>query len=622
MKISHKTLSIALCILMMISVFADNTASAASSTRYAVTEVDITRFTESETILAGLQKVITDYPVAFTKDGKTCSKSHSGGEDNCLWFTPHQNYSKHNSRSTQCFGYANYVYETIFGEYWGFSQYFSSDNTLGSTTTGEKVRSEFERLGVSLGTIVRSFGANHSFVVLDHDEDGVWIIHANYAGSNYGGCNTSIYYYPWSTFAKAYGQLGYIIIPDSICEKCTYTLESFPVCTVCTHRIGIYEDMYASYTVTSDTPEYFIPFEGGQTEEMYTTDSEVIITGLFNVNETAWAITEDGKYIMAENILFSDYLPSMTLSGAKYPDDYIVKGKSFWLQGTLSSKNKISSLTLQILNEAGEVIDKNTITPDMMRVNVADADNLKFSRLGKGYYTFRLIAADAAEEKEFISSPFRVISDTTIKEAFPDKIFRQYVKTEIIGESSTGDSGYADLYDDIFSKVTEIDVSALGISTLGEIHRFENLISLDASYNHMTELDLSKLIFLETVDVSSQSVGRQAEYSHDDGRYSLTVGNADIVYYSRPCEFPRKEVVEVQIGYGDILMDITVDVTADTDVLSDVNGDGCVNSDDLSAVLCEYGTEVTGVADVTYDGKVNKDDLSKILGMYGKKFTE
>ena len=53
-----------------------------------------------------------------------------------------------------------------------------------------------------------------------------------------------------------------------------------------------------------------------------------------------------------------------------------------------------------------------------------------------------------------------------------------------------------------------------------------------------------------------------------------------------------------------------------------MNGDGCVNSDDLSAVLCEYGTEVTGVADVTYDGKVNKDDLSKILGMYGKKFTE
>ena len=618
MKNLHKKTAIFIVAFLILMMFPTN-IFAASITRYTLPEVDFTHFTSSENLLSGLKKIATEYPTAFTKSGEVCSKSHKNGEDNCMWFTPHQNYAKHNTRATQCFGYANYVYETLFGKYWDFKQYFTSDGTLASMNTGEKARREFERLGVSFGTIIRSTSAGHSYVILDYDEENVWIIHANYGGSNYGGCNTSVYRYTWSAYANAYKEVSYVIIPDSVCERCSYTIESFPECIVCGHRIGLDNDMYASYMAEGETVEYFIPFEGGQTEEIYSAGTEFIITGLFSINESPWAVTDYGMYIPAENLTFMEYLPSMEAEKLEYPDDYIVKGKSFWLKGNITSKNIITSLTVEILNQQGEAIDHNTITLNNLTASVAAADNLKFSKLSEGYYTFRLSATDASETKIFAENPFRVISDTTLKEAFPDKIFRQYVKEEIIKDEKLSDNAYADLYDDVFENVTEIDVSGMGISSVGEIHRFANLENLNVSDNHITSIDLSENKSLTHVDVSDQSVERSAEYSYKDDMFILALGETE-VRYPRPDIFPKEDTVYISSGFGDVNMDINVKVTADMSVLCDADNDGIVNSDDLSGVLYYYGITDQSRYDVTFDGVVDKADVSAVLGTYGKEF--
>ncbi len=617
MKRIYRFLSLVMAFFVLFTVVPPLKVTAAEYKRYSLSDITPDMFTSSEVLIDGLNKVLTEYPVAFTKSGEVCSKSHTGGESNCLWFTPHQNYEKHSSRAIQCFGYANYVYETIFGQYWDHEQYFSDDGTLGSMNTGAKARSEFERLGVSFGTIMRSYSAGHSFVILDWDEEGVWIIHANYAGSRYGGCNTSVYYYTWDGFSDAYDKVGYIIIPASICEKCVYTEESFPVCTVCEHRLKITDNIYANYTVTTDSNEYFLPLEGMVSEEIITAGTDLIITSVFDVNSVTFARTEDGRYVECGKLEFTGYLPSMEVKNAEYPDEYIVSGKSFWLDGKVVSKNAVTSLTLEILNSDGNIIDENTITPNRLSVSIGDADNLQFSKLKKGYYTFRLTASDLAEEgKVLIESPFRVISSKTVKDAFGDKIFRQYLLSEILKDATEKD--YVDLYDEVLSKVSTIDITDKGISSLGEIGRFTGLTTLLASHNHIKAIDLSNNTALTDCDLSDQSVVITGEYIYSSAIIKARLDDENVFTYSRPAVFPKEETLMLPSGFGDMEYELNVTVEVNKRSACDINGDGVINSDDLSMVLASYGRNCLTHEDLTFDGKVDAEDISLIITYFGK----
>ncbi len=620
MKKSYRFVCLLMALFILFAPFSSYEVHAASSKRYSLSEVSSEQFTSSEVLKAGLDTVLEEYPKAFTKNGEVCSKSHSSGEDNCLWFTPHQSYSKHNSKAIQCFGFANYVYETIFGEYWDFEQYFADNGTLGSTTSASKVRSEFERLGVAFGTICRSTSAGHSFVVLSYDEDGIWIIHANYAGSKYGGCNTSVYYYTWAGFADAYGKIAYIIIPASICDKCVYTEESFPFCTVCSHRLNTNDNIYASYSSLADTNEHFLPLDGMTTEEIIPVGTDLKITSIFDVNEVTWAKTEDGKFVKCESLQFGGYLPSMEVKDGVYPDEYIVSGKSFWLDGTVVSKNTVISLTVEILNDEGEVIDANTISPNKLKAPVEDADDLQFSKLTKGNYSFRLTATDLAEEgKVLVLSPFRVISSKTISKAYPDKIFRQYLKSEILLDEKIKDDDYIDLYDDILSEVTVISVPSMGIASLGEIERFISLTELQASDNHITFTDLSQNEKLSTVDLSHQTAVLNTKYDHSSQTLDAYSDGEKLFTYSRPDKFPKEETVTLPTGKEGVNLEIVFTVNADNEALCDATGDGVVNSEDLSLVLMNYSLKSNSHADVTFDGVVDSEDISRVITYYGSR---
>jgi len=226
-----------------------------------------------------------------------------------------------------------------------------------------------------------------------------------------------------------------------------------------------------------------------------------------------------------------------------------------------------------------------------------------------------LAAKDLSEEKVLIESPFRVISSTTLKKAFPDENFRKYVKEMILGDAEMKDGSYVDLYDDMWGKVTEIDVSGMGISSLRGIEYFPALTSLDASENHITTLDLSGFEKLQTVNVSGQTVDITAAYDREKALFTVST---DILYkeYPRGTIFPLTEEIQTDINFNEMKMDVTFNVSADIGSLSDVNGDGKVNSDDLSYVLCYYGMESSSHEDVNYDGKVNQEDISLLLGNY------
>jgi hypothetical protein len=65
------------------------------------------------------------------------------------------------------------------------------------------------------------------------------------------------------------------------------------------------------------------------------------------------------------------------------------------------------------------------------------------------------------------------------------------------------------------------------------------------------------------------------------------------------------------------LSPIIREISVESGLTGDLNGDGCVDLSDLALLLAEYGCVTECTADLDDDGDVDLSDLSALLAMYG-----
>ncbi len=148
-----------------------------------------------------------------------------------------------------------------------------------------------------------------------------------------------------------------------------------------------------------------------------------------------FAILPDGQYVfrmVATNSHASDrtvvevpftVLPSgaetMTLSGANFPT-YLIKGASYSLNGIISSTSNITSVTVAVLNAAGNKVIGKTVSPNASVYSIRNVDKyITFGDLAVGSYVYRITATNATSaNKVLLNVTFKVV--TAVSQSYRD----------------------------------------------------------------------------------------------------------------------------------------------------------------------------------------------------------
>lgn len=87
----------------------------------------------------------------------------------------------------------------------------------------------------------------------------------------------------------------------------------------------------------------------------------------------------------------------------------IKKGKGFSIKGKIKSNKKIKKVKVQVLDTAGNVKLKASAKPKSKSYQIKKLDKkIKFGKLAKGQYIYRVIATDSARTKTLINKNFTV----------------------------------------------------------------------------------------------------------------------------------------------------------------------------------------------------------------------
>ena len=87
----------------------------------------------------------------------------------------------------------------------------------------------------------------------------------------------------------------------------------------------------------------------------------------------------------------------------------IKKGKGFTIKGTVKSNKKIKKVTVRILDGNGNKVVSVTKKPKSKSYNIRKLNSkFKFGKLGKGLYSFQVIATDSVQELVLVNKPFVV----------------------------------------------------------------------------------------------------------------------------------------------------------------------------------------------------------------------
>ena len=87
----------------------------------------------------------------------------------------------------------------------------------------------------------------------------------------------------------------------------------------------------------------------------------------------------------------------------------IKKGKGFTIKGTVKSNKKINKVTVRILDGNGNKVVSVTKKPKSKSYNIRKLNSkFKFGKLGKGLYSFQVIATDSVQKLVLVNKPFVV----------------------------------------------------------------------------------------------------------------------------------------------------------------------------------------------------------------------
>lgn len=107
---------------------------------------------------------------------------------------------------------------------------------------------------------------------------------------------------------------------------------------------------------------------------------------------------------------------SITISGATKPSTLTV-GDIFYVRGTITSTNKLTSVTGGVYTTSGTVKFAKTVNPNAATYNLAGIDNyMTFDTLGAGTYIYKITAKDSAGySKTLVNVTFTVQEQTVTK---------------------------------------------------------------------------------------------------------------------------------------------------------------------------------------------------------------
>ena len=99
---------------------------------------------------------------------------------------------------------------------------------------------------------------------------------------------------------------------------------------------------------------------------------------------------------------------SLKIASYNYPKT-LKKGKGFTIKGKIKSNKKITSVKVQVLDSNGKTVLSASAKPKAKSYQVKKLDKkIKFGKLKKGTYTYRVIAKDSVQTLTLVSRAFTV----------------------------------------------------------------------------------------------------------------------------------------------------------------------------------------------------------------------
>ena len=206
-----------------------------------VGSIDSTRgsfFSDNETIATKIDTILAQYVPGnsyFTKNGKPCSSCHTDNSFSCVNSPQACNCLRYvtidgksiDLKSAQCFAYARYWQQMLFGSHETNSSNFKQLSGVSGTLSGDKTKNWFVKNKDVLhpGTHIRVYGKQHSIVLLgvDYDKGTVTYIQCNWVKQdvNKGDwCKVSnILTKTWAEFAKTFSTLSYAQVYEKYYEE-------------------------------------------------------------------------------------------------------------------------------------------------------------------------------------------------------------------------------------------------------------------------------------------------------------------------------------------------------------------------------------------------------------------
>lgn len=114
--------------------------------------------------------------------------------------------------------------------------------------------------------------------------------------------------------------------------------------------------------------------------------------------------------VNGSNVNISEMNSNISFNNMITPTGNLSQGQMFGLYGTISSTYKLSSVTAEILNSAGQAVQSKTVNPNNTSCSMRGAINnaMIFNALSAGSYTFRVTATDIKGYSKNYESGFSV----------------------------------------------------------------------------------------------------------------------------------------------------------------------------------------------------------------------
>lgn len=121
-----------------------------------------------------------------------------------------------------------------------------------------------------------------------------------------------------------------------------------------------------------------------------------------------WYIISSGPGQSVEGSPTGKEVSKLRITSYKVPKK-LKKGKGFTIKGKVKSNNKITEVAVEVLDANGNVVTSAYKAPNAKSYNIKKlSSKLKFKKLKKGKYTYKVTASDTLKKKTLLKRSFKV----------------------------------------------------------------------------------------------------------------------------------------------------------------------------------------------------------------------